>query len=123
MNVRLALRSGLMLGLALLPDARAEPPAMVKREINYLLDHVKASGCAFYRNGSWYDSNMAETHLRDKYEYLTFNNMINSAEDFITKAASESSLSGTAYAVKCRGTEAIASNLWLRSELAHYRAH
>jgi hypothetical protein len=114
--------SGLMLGLSLLPAARAEPPAIAQREINYLLGHIEGSGCAFYRNGSWYDSKRAVAHLRGKYEYLADRDLINITEDFIEKAATKSSLSGRPYEIRCGGGEAVVSNQWLRKELAHYRS-
>lgn len=122
MNVRLVTVSGLMLGLSLLPVARAEPPAIAQAEINYLLGYVEESGCEFYRNGNWYDSKRAEAHLRDKYQYLAVRNQIDSAEDFIAKAATESSLSGRPYEIRCSGGDAVVSSQWLRKELAHYRA-
>jgi hypothetical protein len=91
-------------------------------EINYLLGFVENSGCKFYRNGSWYDSKTAEAHLRYKYEMLAAGDQINTAEDFIEKAATKSSLSAQPYQVRCSGDEAVASNQWLRDVLARYRA-
>jgi len=122
MNFRLVTVSGLMLALSLLPSARADPSAIAQTEINYLLGYIEASGCEFYRNGSWHDSKMAEAHLRNKYEYLADRNLINFAEDFIEKAATKSSLSGRPYEIRCGGGEAVVSNQWLLKELAHYRA-
>jgi len=122
MNMRFVTISGLLLGLSFLPGARAEPPAIARIEINYLLGYVEGSGCEFYRNGSWYNAKRAQAHLRDKYEYLAGRNLINIAEDFIWKAAAESSLSGRPYEVRCSGGEAVVSSQWLSKELAHYRA-
>jgi hypothetical protein len=123
MSSRLPAVLGLMLGLALLPVARAAPPAIAQTEVNYLLGFVESSGCEFYRNGSWYDSKKAQAHLRYKYEMLAAGNQITTAEDFIEKAATKSSLSGRPYQVRCRGDDAVTSNQWLRDELARYRAH
>ena len=122
MNIRVVTVSGLLLGLSFLPAARAEPPVVAQTEINYLLGHLQGSGCEFYRNGSWYDSKRAEAHLRDKYEYLAARNQIGSTEDFIAKAATESSVSGRPYEVRCGGDKAVVSDKWLLKELAHYRA-
>ena len=113
---------GLLLGLALLSVASAAPPAIAQTEINYLLGFVESSGCEFYRNGSWYDSKRARGHLRDKYEVLAAAGQINTAEDFIEKAATKSSLSGRLYQVRCGGGEAVTSNQWLRHVLTRYRA-
>jgi uncharacterized protein DUF5329 len=113
----------LLLGLALLPVARAATPAIAQTEINYLLESVRSSGCEFFRNGSWYDAKKAEAHLRDKYEMLAARDRINKAEDFIEEAATKSSLSGQPYQVRCVGHDAVTSEQWLRDVLARYRAH
>jgi hypothetical protein len=113
---------GLLLGLALPSVASAAPPAIAQTEINYLLGFIESSGCEFYRNGSWYDSKRAQAHLRDKYEVLAAADQISTAEDFIEKAATKSSLSGRPYQVRCGGGEAVTSNQWLRDVLTRYRA-
>jgi hypothetical protein len=123
MSSRLPAVLGLILGLALLPIARAAPPAIAQAEINYLLGFVESSGCDFYRNGSWYDSKRAQAHLRYKYEMLAAHDRINTAEDFIEKAATKSSLSGRPYQVRCSGGEVLTSNQWLRDALARYRTY
>jgi hypothetical protein len=64
---------------------------------------------------------MAQAHLRDKYKYLTARNLINTTEDFIDKAATESSISGQPYEVRCKGGATVRSNQWLRDELARFR--
>ena len=110
-----------MLGLALLTVASAAPPAITQTEINYLLGFIESSGCEFYRNGSWYDSKRAQAHLRGKYEILAGADQISTAEDFIEKAATKSSLSGRPYQVRCGGGEAVTSNQWLRDVLTRYR--
>jgi hypothetical protein len=118
---------GLVLALTFWRPADAEPPAIVqtqiaKTEINYLLGFVERSGCQFYRNGSWYDSKQAQAHLRDKYDYLAAKGLINSAEDFIERAATKSSLSSKAYAIKCGTGPVVTTNQWLREALAGYRS-
>jgi hypothetical protein len=121
MNIRWVMGCLLMLGLLWGPIARAEPPASVKAEVNFLLGYVEGSGCAFYRNGSWHDSKEAQLHLRDKYKWLSARNLINTTEDFIERAATQSSFTGLAYKVKCNGGPTITSNQWLRDELAFMR--
>jgi hypothetical protein len=113
----------LLLGVAFVTVASAAPPAIAQTEINYLLGFVESSGCEFYRNGSWYDSKKAQAHLRDKYQILAAADQINTAEDFIEKAATKSSLSGRPYQVRCGGGEAMTSNQWLRGALARYRTY
>lgn len=111
----------LIVGLALSPQADAAPPTKVQIEVNFLLGYLEGSGCEFYRNGSWHDSNAAQEHLRDKYNYLVAKDQVNSTEAFIDSAATQSSLSGEAYAVKCAGAATMSSNQWLRDELARFR--
>ena len=121
MNLRLTVGWVLMLGLSLVPVARAEPPTKVQIEVNFLLGYLEGSGCEFYRNGTWHDSKAAEAHLRDKYKYLVARNLINTTEEFIDRAATESSFSGQPYEVRCNGGATVTSNQWLRNELARVR--
>jgi hypothetical protein len=123
MNMRLTMASALMLGLLWVPVARAEPPAKVQIEVNFLLGYIDGSGCAFYRNGTWHDSKAAQAHIRDKYKYLAARNLINTTEEFIEKAASESSFTGQTYEVRCNGGAPLTSNQWLRDELARLRTY
>ncbi|WP_220635043.1 DUF5329 domain-containing protein [Georgfuchsia toluolica] len=113
----------LILGFLLAPTARAEPATSVQIEVNFLLGYVEGTGCEFYRNGSWYDSKAAQVHLRDKYKYLVARNLINTTEDFIARAATESSFSGQPYVVRCNGGATITSSQWLRDELARLRTY
>lgn len=125
MNIRMKIGSGLILalvlGLLLAPLARAEPASNVQIEVSFLLGYVDGSECQFYRNGTWHNAQDAQTHLRDKYKWLRARNMINTTEDFIDRAATQSSFSGLAYAVACNGGASIPSNQWLRAELARLR--
>ena len=121
MSIRWVLRSLLMLGLLWGPVARAEPPASVQAEVNFLLGFVEGSGCAFYRNGTWHDSKEAQAHLRDKYKWLAARNMIHTTENLIERAATQSSFTGLDYKVKCNGGATITSNQWLRDELTFMR--
>jgi hypothetical protein len=93
----------------------------VQIEVNFLLGYIEGSGCEFYRNGTWHDSRTAQAHLRDKYKWLVARNLINTTEDFIERAATESSFNGLPYAVRCNGGATLPSNQWLRDELARFR--
>lgn len=121
MILRLTMGSVLIMGLLLVPVARAETPTNVQIEVNFLLGYIEGSGCEFYRNGTWHDSRTAQAHLRDKYKWLVARNLINTTEDFIERAATESSFSGLPYAVRCNGGATLTSNQWLRDELARFR--
>ena len=122
MKSRLTRGSILMVGLILVSIARAEPSVNVQREVNFLLSYIGSSRCEFYRNGTWSDSKTAQTHLRDKYNYLVAGNQINTTEDFIERAATASSLSGQSYKVRCNGSATVSSKQWLRDELRRIRA-
>jgi uncharacterized protein DUF5329 len=102
------------------PAQAAAPPVAVD-EINYLLGFIGRSGCRFYRNGSWYDSHRAESHLRDKYNYLAARDRIKTADDFIERAATSSSMSGEEYRIQCEAGPVVSSNRWLRTALSGYR--
>jgi len=114
----------LALGLALViaPVARADPPAIVQQETNYLLRYIGDSGCDFKRNGTWSNSKAAEAHVRGKYDFLVKLGRIDTTMDFIDKAATASSLSGQPYEVRCGVDLPIRSRPWLSNELARYRA-
>jgi hypothetical protein len=118
------LRSLVLVGMSvfLFSTAHATPPPTAVPEIDYLLQQVETSGCGFYRNGSWYDGPHAMAHLRMKYNYLVARNLISSAEDFIDKAASKSSMSGQPYKIRCDDGSVIESSQWLRKALERYRA-
>jgi hypothetical protein len=103
------------------PLARAEPPVKVQNEVNLLLGYIADSGCEFYRNGTWYNSHKAVSHLRDKYRYLSDNNLVSTTEQFIERGASESSFSGKPYQIRCNGGTPVNSQPWLREKLAELR--
>jgi hypothetical protein len=104
------------------PPVHAAPPAIAVDEINYLLGFIERSGCKFFRNGSWYDAHRAQSHLRDKYNYLAARNRIKTAEDFVEQAATRSSMSGEEYQIQCEAGPALPSNRWLRTALLDYRS-
>mgnify|MGYP004541626193 CR=1 FL=1 len=111
-----------LLLLSLLPlSVHAEPAPAARAEIAHLIDHLTSSGCRFQRNGSWHAPAEAARHLRRKYDYLLKRDLVGSAEDFIARAASESSITGKPYQVRCGTAAPVASAAWLRSELATYR--
>ncbi|WP_394779771.1 DUF5329 family protein [Undibacterium sp.] len=95
--------------------------AVVKREIDHLLQTLITSKCEFNRNGSWYNGADAKSHLIKKYDYFMLRGEISNAESFIELAASKSSLSGQAYLVKCGEAKPLESAAWLKQELARYR--
>ena len=101
--------------------AHAELAPGARVEIDHLLAFVGNSGCEFFRNGEWYESRKGQSHISDKLNYLLGKDMIKATADFIDKAATQSSMSGQAYKVRCNGVES-ASAKWLGDELARFRA-
>jgi len=122
MTRRALILATLLSVLAFAPANAAQPPLNALTEIEYLLQYIETSGCSFYRNGTWYDGPHAQAHLRTKYDYLSGRNLIGSAEDFIDKAATKSSLSGTPYRIRCNDGMEVDSGPWLHQLLARYRA-
>jgi hypothetical protein len=104
------------------PPVHADAPVPVQNEVNYLLGYVAGSGCEFYRNGSWYDARQAQQHLRDKYRYLAGKNLVDTTEHFIERGASESSMSGNPYQIRCGAHAPVTSGQWLREKLTELRA-
>jgi hypothetical protein len=98
---------------ALAPAARVE--------IDSLLSRLAVSGCQFKRNGAWHTAAEAQAHLARKLEYLVDRGAVASAEQFIERAATRSSMSGQAYLVKCGADPAVPSSKWLYSELQALR--
>jgi Family of unknown function (DUF5329) len=91
-------------------------------EIEYLLGHLGESGCEFFRNGKWFPAANARDHLRKKFDYLVKKDLVDTAEHFIERAATESSRSGEPYRVRCPGAAETPSARWLADELARYRS-
>src|SRR5262245_39348467 len=114
---------GLLLGVLLVPSAAwaADPPPAAKAEIQHLLDYLGSSGCQFFRNGGWHSSADARDHVQKKYAALLDRGMVKTTEDFIVRAASESSMSGQPYPVRCAGSGPVTTGKWLQAELARYR--
>lgn len=106
------------LWLLLAFPAAAAPSA---HEIEQLIASLGASGCDFQRNGSWYPAKKAEAHLRRKYEWLRERNLAATAEQFIERAGTKSSMSGRAYQVRCPGQPVVTSAGWLRARLLEMR--
>jgi hypothetical protein len=112
----------LVLAAALLAasSAFAKAPEATRAEIAHLMSAVEKSQCKFNRNGSWYDAKAAREHLQKKFDYLDKKDMVTTAESFIERGASTSSMSGKAYEMQC-GAKTVTSAVWLTEELNRYR--
>jgi hypothetical protein len=113
----------LLLGGLLTASVGAAPlPASARAEVDALLSHLQASGCEFNRNGSWYAGADAKAHLLKKLDYLEGKDLVKTAEQFIERGASGSSMSGKPYLVRCAGKAPVESAKWLTAELRQVRA-
>ena len=89
-----------------------------QEEVIHLLDYIAQSSCTFIRNDKVYDGAQAHDHINRKYEHVK--PRISSAEQFISYAASRSSMTGKSYQVTC-GETTMPSSQWLDEELRNYR--
>jgi len=108
------LRIGICLGLLLINLAHAESDA----RIEYLLTAVGTSDCTFIRNGTEHTAAAAEDHLRMKYKRGKL--WVKNAEAFIERIASQSTLSGEPYRVRCPQQPPQTTQKWLQAQLAAY---
>lgn len=111
----------LLLSLSAVATAAPLPPA-ARAEVDALLNRLQSSGCEFNRNGSWHAGADAKAHLLKKLDYLEGKNLVKTAEQFIEKGASASSVSGKPYLVRCAGKAPVESAAWLTAELQRVRA-
>ncbi|MEO0345779.1 MAG: DUF5329 domain-containing protein [Pseudomonadota bacterium] len=111
--------AGIIAALLWSAVATAETPDTAA-EIEHLISAVGESGCMFVRNGKEHDAEAAEAHLSLKYrrgrKYAT------TAERFIERLASQSSMSRKTYQMVCSDSPAVSSGDWLHARLAEYRA-
>jgi hypothetical protein len=95
--------------------------AAARGEIDAVLSRLQSSGCQFNRNGTWYPPAKAKDHLLRKLEYLEDKGLVDSAEQFIERGASRSSMTGRAYLVKCGDAQPVESRAWLTEQLESIR--
>jgi hypothetical protein len=117
---RFGLPLALVAGCLTAMNAQAALDIAGQREVQSLLDFVGNSHCQFIRSGSTYSSAQAQAHLQTKLDYLVRKDRVNSAEQFIERAGSRSSMTGTPYKVHCDGKEQL-SSVWLTDELQRLR--
>ncbi len=105
---------------AMCASAAPLPPA-ARAEVEGLMQRLQSSGCQFNRNGSWFSASEARDHLLQKLDYLERKDMVHSTEQFIALGASESSMSGKPYLVRCGSAAPVESKRWLSAELQGLR--
>ena len=100
----------------------ATAPQSVHAEIEALFKRMQSAGCQFNRNSSWYSATEAQEHLSKKLAYFEERGAIKTTEDFITVAATKTSLSGKQYLVHCAGMGPTESNVWMQEQLKAVRS-
>jgi len=106
------------LAAMLAAPAESAPDANAQREIDHLLAFVAASECRFVRGGVEHVAREARDHLALKLDVAR--PLIGSADAFVDRVASGSSLTGEPYRVRCGDGESTAK-AWLAGELARHR--
>lgn len=110
---------GLAAAVLSFASAAADMTSVSADEIDRLLRTVGSSDCNFIRNGKRYDAATAERHLRLKLRrgkrYVT------TAETFIGRLASSSSMSRKPYYIDCPGEATVPSGTWLTLRLRELR--
>jgi len=109
----------ILVTLLSLPVAASADP--MDEEIDYLLNAVDSSGCTFIRNGNEYSAHVARDHLASKRR--RGKRYFSTTEEFIDRIASQSSVSGKPYRIRCRGERTIDAFDWFTARLAERRAH
>jgi hypothetical protein len=111
----------LLICVAVAAATAAPLPSPARAEVDRLMWKLEASGCDFYRNGSWHMGAEAKAHLLRKLSYLEDKNLVQTTEQFIELAASTSSTTGQVYLVKCGAGSPVQSRVWLLSQLQAMR--
>jgi hypothetical protein len=88
-------------------------------EVEFLVSTIGESNCTFIRNGKRHSAKDAEDHLRMKYR--RGKRYAPTAEKFIERLASASSMSKKPYYIECEGQDAVPSGDWLMARLSDYR--
>ncbi len=120
MSLRPLLQASALATLCVWSSAHAALDVQGEKEVSALLAFVASSGCGFIRNGTEHNPADARDHLQKKLDYLKDKGMVDSAEDFIARAATESSFSGDPYRVNCAGQWQPSAD-WLNTELQRIR--
>ena len=91
----------------------------MQAEIEYLINRIQNSNCAFIRNGKAHNAEEAIEHILKKYDH--FKAKIKTTEDFIDYCASKSMLSGKSYQISCSDKDVVESKDWFSEELKRFR--
>jgi hypothetical protein len=115
MKLLLQISLALLLGL-LASVAVARAPLTEIQKIESLITSIETlKGAVFIRNGSEYSAEQAAHHIRMKWDKA--GSRVKTAEDFIEKCASQSSMSGEKYQIRFANGKVQNSEDYFREEL------
>jgi Rieske Fe-S protein len=101
--------------------AAATPHLSEAQKIQALIHSVETlQGAVFIRNGSEYDAAKAADHLRRKLDYA--GDKVKTADQFIDKLATGSSMTGKAYQIRFADGRTIDSAVYFREQLRKLEA-
>ena len=109
----------LLLPFWLFPPVALSTDKQAEMEIDHLLAYLQHADCTFIRNGEKHSTEEAVVHVTLKYRH--FKDEIDSAEMFIDRCASRSTLSGKPYRIECPDGEPGESYTWFMDELKRFR--
>ena len=109
----------IVLTLSVLCMPFAQATNNTEQEIQHLFEFISQSNCIFIRNNTEYLAKEARDHMQTKYDFAK--RWVGSAEQFIDRIATKSSISGNRYQIRCQG-KLLYTDKWLKQELARYRA-
>ncbi|KOO18213.1 hypothetical protein AC068_13355 [Morganella morganii] len=110
-HITAPLLTALTAGLLLVSEALALSPQEETRVENLLTAVGKQEQLIFIRNGSEHNAADAESHLRLKLSKTK--KRLKTAEQFVDKVASGSSVSGKPYQVKLPGNDPVDAKIYL----------
>lgn len=96
-------------------------PPTEQQKIDYLISTVAdLHDAVFIRNGTAYDATQAAAHMRLKLRFA--GSRVKTADEFITRCATGSSVSGVHYTIRFANGPALDVATWLRNKLAAYES-
>lgn len=116
MKIKLALAAFILLFAVEQGSAQTTKKLTEPQKIEYLIAFIAKQDGAFIRNGSEYTPAQAAEHLRMKWK--KGGSAIKTANDFIEKLATSSSMSGKPYQIKFKNGRTAQVGPLLRLELA-----
>ena len=106
----------ILIVLAMLGSQAQAAPLSEPQKIEALITSIdQLKGAVFIRNGSEYSGAQAAHHLRMKWDNA--GSHVKTAEDFIDKCASQSSMSGKKYQIRFANGKTVDSAVYFREEL------